>query len=219
MKNKYFYTLIYLFLLFSCSTRKITEEDRDKVYNYINNYITQSSKYPEYKELRKTFDCFYKNAVKNERKFYVKINNSFGEAFLGLDSFVIFNNHRDSALLFYVLKNRNNIHDGFHYSTPQLFAYKTEVGWRFYDGCADAIYPDNDFTLQEAIRRERLSKVFDNNWLLNWSTDNMKINENFLRDACQYNCGICTEEELKNDVHCQEYKERQAPPDSLYKCN
>jgi hypothetical protein len=206
--------------LISCvHSKEPTSKDKDRVYSYINNYIKEVSSYSEYRELNETFLCYYSNAIKFKREYYLQSDSSMGEAFLGLDSLIIFNRSRDSALLFYLEKRKNYTNERFHYTPNKLFAYKTEKGWRFYDGCGSAIYLDINYILKMTRNNQRLWFAFEGRWLKDWDTDQIKENPNFIRQACEDWCGPCADERdsLNMDIYYKDIKKHTAP-DSLYLC-
>lgn len=226
LKNLFF---IWIFSIYFCACsqhRTVYKEDKERIYNFIDSYIKKVSQYPEYKELQRAFNCFYVNAVHCKRQNYLPNEVQKGEEFIGLDSLIIFSVTRDTALLFYIEKNRTNNDYGFYFYIPTIIAYKTLKGWRFYDRCAGSIYSEKKNTLDMARRNERLGYVFENyandiHWLENWWSDReMYENPLFIRNSLRVLCGLCLEKEWEfyEDSTCYKAIIKATPPDSLYEC-
>lgn len=208
--------LSFCLALVSCAdVNRPTLDNKLKADLYIKEYIQKESASADYQELQRIFLIFYNNAVKCERQYYPPVDSSKGELFFGLDSLIIFNASRDSALLFYIKKVKNETDYNFHYRTPKLFAYRTAKGWRFYDGCESAVYIDELYTVEMARQNERLWLAFDSEWL-NWKNEQISENPQFIQHACKMWCGPCLRDSLNMELYLRVNKER-TPPDSLYR--
>lgn len=193
-------------------------EPKDVAYSYIAQYINKESQTPEYIEIQNTFICFYKNSVSNKRRYYLQTDSTRGEKFYGLDSLIIFNKSRDSAITFFMIKSANYGVAGFHYDAVKMFVYKNVSGWRFYDGCATSGYTDAKYTFSMARDNERLWFAFDGEWLA-WNKKEVIQNPDFIHHACNMWCGPCADsrDSLNLEIYYRDIKEN-TPPDSLYHC-
>lgn len=207
--------------LITCNHKMtVKPQDKERLYAYIENYIDSVSKFEDYKALQKQFYCFYQNAIKFKRESYFARIDSQGEKSIGLDSLVIFNRTKDTALLMYIEKVHNYESEGYHFRTPKLIAYKNNNQWRFYDNCENPIYLDSRYTLEMARNNERLWFALDGGWLLDWKSDRkIRENKNFVSSCLKMLCGLQDKSVWGTDTaFYADILRKQTPPDSLYIC-